>query len=146
MQQRILGKTGLAVSILGVGGYHIGKDLDIEFGTTLVRTAIDKGVNFLDNAWCYNKGVSETVMGHALRDGYRQRVVSMTKNHGRDGVTFESQLKDSLRRLQTDCIDVLQFHEIITDGDPEKIYSNGALDAAVKARNQGKIRFIGDFV
>lgn len=143
MQRRTLGKTGLEVSILGVGGYHIGKDHDIDFGTKLIRTAIDEGVNFMDNAWCYNQGVSETVMGHALRDGYRDRVVLMTKNHGRDGVTFESHLEDSLRRLQTDHIDVVQFHEIITEGDPEKIYAGGALEAAAKARDQGKIRFIG---
>ena len=143
MQRRTLGKTGLEVSILGVGGYHIGKDRDIKLGTTLVRTAIDEGINFLDNAWCYNQGVSETVMGHALRDGYRERVVLMTKNHGRDIVTFESHLDDSLRRLQTDHIDVLQFHEIISEGDPQKIYESGVLEAAEKARDQGKIRYIG---
>jgi uncharacterized protein len=143
MQRRTLGKTGLEVSILGVGGYHIGKDHDIAFGTKLIRTAIDEGVNFMDNAWCYNQGVSETVMGYALRDGYRDRVVLMTKNHGRDGVTFDSHLEDSLRRLQTDRIDVVQFHEMITEGDPQKIYAGGALEAATKAREQGKIRFIG---
>ena len=143
MQTRVLGKTGLEVSILGVGGYHIGKDHDIALGTRLIRTAIDRGVNFLDNAWCYNSGVSETVMGHALRDGYRQRATLMTKNHGRDGTTFRSQLEDSLRRLQTDVIDVLQLHEIVDEGIPEKIYSQGVLEEAAKAREEGKIRFIG---
>ena len=143
MQKRTLGKTGLEVSILGVGGYHIGKDRDIELGTKLIRTAIDEGVNFMDNAWCYNQGVSETVMGHALRDGYRENVYVMTKNHGRDGVTFTSHLEDSLRRLQTDHIDVLQLHEIINEGDPEKIYSQGVFEAAEKAKAEGKFRFLG---
>ena len=143
MQKRTLGKTGLEVSILGVGGYHIGKDHDIEFGTKLIRTAIDEGVNFMDNAWCYNQGVSETVMGHGLRDGFRERVVLMTKNHGRDGVTFTSHLEDSLRRLQTDHIDVLQLHEIIDEGDPEKIYGQGVFEAAEKAKEKGKFRFLG---
>ena len=82
-------------------------------------------------------------MGHALRDGYRERVVLMTKNHGRDALTFRVHLEDSLRRLQTDRIDVMQFHEVINDGDPQKIYSQGALEEALKAREEGKIRFIG---
>ena len=143
MKKRILGKTGLEVSILGVGGYHIGKDHDIEFGTKLIRTTIDEGVNFMDNAWCYNQGVSETVMGYALRDGYRERVILMTKNHGRHGVTFTSHLEDSLRRLQTDHIDVIQLHEIINEGDPEKIYGQGVLEAAERAKEKGQIRYLG---
>ena len=140
---RRLGKTDLSVSILGIGGYHIGSARDADHGTRIIRTAIDEGVNFLDNAWCYNAGVSERIMGRALRDGYRGRVVLMTKNHGRDATTFRSQLEDSLSRLQTERIDVLQFHEIVNDGDPEKIYSDGALDEARRAREEGKIGFIG---
>ena len=143
MQTRILGKTGLEVSSLGVGGYHIGKDKDLNFGTRLIRTAIDEGINFLDNAWCYNSGVSEWIMGHALRDGFRNRVVLMTKNHGRDGTTFRSQLEDSLRRLQTDVIDVLQLHEIVSEELPKQILTQGVLEEAVKARDEGKIRYIG---
>ena len=143
LPKRILGKTNLEVSILAVGGYHIGKDHDPDLGRRIIRTAIDGGVNFLDNAWCYNAGVSEHIMGLALRDGYRERVVLMTKNHGRDAFTFRSHLEDSLRRLQTDRIDVLQYHEINAEGDPDKIYSQGALEEALKARDEGKIRYIG---
>ena len=140
---RTLGRTGLRVSVLGVGGFHIGKDRDLDLGRRIIRTAIDEGVNFLDNAWCYNQGVSEWIMGHALRDGYRGRVVLMTKNHGRDGTTYRAQLEDSLRRLQTDCIDIVQFHEVIDDDTPARLYSGGALEEALKARGEGKIRFIG---
>ena len=140
---RRLGKTELEVTVLGVGGYHIGKDHDPELGTRVIRTAIDEGVNFLDNAWCYNEGESERIMGTALRDGYRAKAVLMTKNHGRDAKTFRQQLEQSLRRLQTDYIDVLQFHEVIDDGVPQRIYREGALEEAVKAREAGRIRFIG---
>ena len=140
---RRLGKTELEVTVLGVGGYHIGKDHDAALGARVIRTAIDEGVNFLDNAWCYNEGESERIMGTALRDGYRAKAVLMTKNHGRDAKTFRQQLEQSLQRLQTDYIDVLQFHEVIDDGVPQRIYSEGALEEAVKAREAGRIRFIG---
>lgn len=140
---RILGKTGVAVTIIGVGGYHIGKARDQNLAIRLIRTAIDEGVNFLDNAWCYNDGNSERYMGAALRDGYRQRVFLMTKNHGRDAATFRRQLDDNLSRLQTDFIDLLQFHEVVNEGDPDKIFSMKAIDEAIKAREEGKIRFIG---
>ena len=140
---RILGRTGLSVTVLAVGGYHIGKDRNDRLGIRIIRTAIDEGVNFLDNAWCYNEGVSESIMGLALEDGYRDKVVLMTKNHGRDGRTFRSQLEDSLHRLKTDTIDVLQFHEIIKDEFPEAIYNHGPLEEAIKARDEGKIRYIG---
>jgi predicted aldo/keto reductase-like oxidoreductase len=139
----MLGSTGERVTVIGVGGYHIGKPGDPELAVRIVRTAIDEGVNFLDNAWCYHGGNSERYMGQALRDGYRDKVLLMTKNHGRDGPTFRRQLEDSLTRLQTDRIDLLQFHEIIDHGDPERIFSQGAIEAALKARDQGKIRFIG---
>jgi predicted aldo/keto reductase-like oxidoreductase len=140
---RVLGKTGLMVTAIGVGGYHIGKDRDPKLASRIIHTAIDEGINFLDNAWCYNNGESERFMGEALKDGYRDKVYLMTKNHGRDGDTFRRQLEESLKRLQTDRIDVLQFHEIIHEGEPDRIFSEGAIEEAVKARDEGKIRFIG---
>lgn len=140
---RTLGKTGVNVTIIGVGGYHIGTARDPQLALRLIRTAIDEGINFLDNAWCYNDGDSERFMGSALKDGYRERVFLMTKNHGRDAATFRRQLDESISRLQTDCIDLLQFHEVIHEGEPDKIFSMGAIEEAVKAREEGKIRFIG---
>jgi len=140
---RILGRTGLRVTILCVGGYHIGKDRDPKLGVGIIRTAIDEGVNFLDNAWCYNEGESEKIMGLALKNGYRERVFLMTKNHGRDAAAFRRQLEESLRRLRTDHIDLLQFHEIIHEGEPDRIFSEGAIEEAIKAREEGKIGFIG---
>ena len=140
---RILGRTGIRVTVLCVGGYHMGKSRNTQLGVRIIRTAIDEGINFLDNAWCYNDGESERIMGHALRDGYRERVFLMTKNHGRDTVTFRRQLDESLKRLQTDYVDLLQFHEIIHEGEPERIFSEGAIEEAIKAREEGKIRFIG---
>ena len=139
---RVLGSTGVEVTVLGIGGYHIGNGT-AELGVRLIRTAVDEGINFLDNAWCYHEGTSERIMGEALQDGYRDRVFLMTKNHGRDAATFRSQLEQSLLRLRTDHIDLLQFHKIIHEGTPEQIRSGGALDEALKARDQGKIRFIG---
>lgn len=140
---RILGRTGVRVTVLCVGGYHMAKPGDTQLGIRIIRTAIDEGINFLDNAWCYHDGGSERIMGLALRDGYREKVFLMTKNHGRDGATFRRQLEESLRRLQTDHIDLLQFHEIIHEGEPERIFSEGAIEEAIKAREEGKIRFIG---
>jgi predicted aldo/keto reductase-like oxidoreductase len=140
---RLLGSTGIRLTILGIGGYHIGKAGDADLAARIIRTAIDEGVNFLDNAWCYNKGDSERFMGRALGDGYRDKVFLMTKNHGRDAATFERQLGESLNRLQTDHIDLLQFHEIVEDGIPAKIFGQGVIEAAVKARDAGRIRFIG---
>ena len=140
---RLLGSTGERVTVIGVGGYHIGKPGDPDLAVRIVRMAIDEGVNFLDNAWCYHGGNSERYMGLALRDGYRDSVFLMTKNHGRDARTFRLQLEESLTRLQTDHLDLLQFHEIIHDGEPERIFSEGAVEAAFEAREQGKIRFIG---
>jgi predicted aldo/keto reductase-like oxidoreductase len=140
---RILGRTGIRVTVLCVGGYHVGKSRNTQLGIRIIRTAIDEGINFLDNAWCYNDGESERIMGRALRDGYREKVFLMTKNHGRDAATFRRQLDESLERLQTDHIDLLQFHEIIHDGEPDRIFSEGAIEAAIKAREEGKIRFIG---
>jgi predicted aldo/keto reductase-like oxidoreductase len=141
--KRPLGSTGEMVSLLAVGGYHIGSPSDPRVGVEIIRTTIDNGVNFLDNACCYHNGRSEEIMGRALRDGYREKIVLMTKNHGRDYDTYKKRLQQSLTRLQTDHIDVVQFHEIIQEGMPEKLFKDGAIDAAVEARKEGKIRFIG---
>ncbi len=140
---RSLGATGELVTIVGIGGYHIAKGLTETEGIRIIRTAIDEGVNFLDNAWCYNDGQSERVMGKALQNGYRDRVLLMTKNHGRDRRTFEGQLEESLRRLGTEAIDILQLHAISNEQQIHDIMSKGALEAALEARERGKIRYIG---
>lgn len=139
---RNLGSTGVRVTIIGVGGYHIGKG-DPDLGVRIIREAIDEGINFLDNAWCYNDGDSERIMGRALQGGYRDKVFLMTKNHGRDADTYREQLEESLRRLGTDYIDLVQFHAINEEGEPDRIFSEGAIGEAVKAREEGKIRYIG---
>jgi predicted aldo/keto reductase-like oxidoreductase len=141
---RVLGRTGEKVSVIGLGGFHIGKLPDENESVRIIRSAVDRGINFLDNCWDYNRGVSEVRMGKALRDGYRQRVFLMTKIDGRDQKTAAQQIDESLRRLQTDRLDLLQFHEVIRMSDPERIFaSNGAVHAAVAAQNAGKVRFIG---
>ncbi len=141
---RRLGKTGLDVSLLGVGGYHIG-DSSISDKTSvhLIREAIDNGINFLDNAWHYNDGRSEELMGKALLNGYRQKVILMTKHHGRDPETAEEHLQTSLKRLQTDYLDLWQFHEIESMEAVDKIYSSGVLDYVQKKKEEGVIRHIG---
>ena len=144
MTYRTLGRTGEKVSMMGLGGYHIGVQKDEQESIRIIRTAIDNGVNFLDNCWDYNGGESEVRMGKALRDGYRQRVFLMTKIDGRTRKAATEQLEESLRRLQTDHIDLLQFHEIIRMGDPEKVFAPGAgMEAIVEARKAGKVRYIG---
>ncbi len=141
--KRTLGHTGQQVSMLGLGGYHIGMPSEQE-GIRIVRTALDNGMNFLDNCWDYNDGLSEARMGRALRDGYRQKAFLMTKIDGRDAKTAAEQIDQSLRRLQTDHLDVLQFHEVIRMNDPERIFAaGGGMEAALKARQAGKLRFIG---
>src|SRR6201999_3265203 len=107
--RRTLGHTGQQVSILGVGGYHLGRPSEQD-SIRIVRTALDNGMNFLDNCWDYNNGVSEVRMGKALRDGYRQKAFLMTKVDGRTKSSAASQMDESLKRLQTDHIDLLQFH------------------------------------
>jgi uncharacterized protein len=141
--RRTLGHTGEQVSILGVGGFHLGVPSEQE-AITIVRTALDHGMNFLDNSWDYNNGVSEERMGKALRDGYRQKAFLMTKIDGRDAKTARAQLDESLQRLQTDHLDLLQFHEVIRMDDPERIFApRGAMEAVLKARDAGKLRYIG---
>ena len=144
MQYRPLGRTGEKVSIVGLGGYHIGVQDDENESVRMVRTAIDGGINFLDNCWDYNDGQSEIRMGKALRDGYRKRSFLMTKIDGRDKQSAAAQIDESLKRLQTDHLDLLQFHEIIRFADPEAIFApGGAIEAALDAKKAGKTRFIG---
>ena len=139
---RQLGSTGEKVTILGVGGAHIGNPGE-EVGINIIKRAVEEGINFLDNAWCYHDGKSEKIMGKAIQKLDRDQIFLMTKNHGRDKKTFRQQLEESLRRLKTDYIDLLQFHEIIHKGDPAKIKEEGVLEAALKAKENGKIRYIG---
>lgn len=145
MPTRTLGRTGVQVSLIGLGGWHLGFDfLDEELSIRIVRTAIDNGVNFMDNCWDYNDGASEIRMGKALRDGYRDRVFLMTKIDGRTKKDAAKQLDESLERMQTDYIDLVQHHEILRYEDPHRILDEqGANAALVEARDAGKIRFIG---
>jgi uncharacterized protein len=144
MIYRELGTTGERVSAIGMGGYHLGKQKDSAESIQLLHSGIDRGITFLDNCWDYNDGISEVRMGQALRNGYRQKVFLMTKMDGRTADEYNKQLEQSLGRLQTDMIDLVQFHEIIRMEDPDRIFaSGGAIEAAVAARNAGKIRYIG---
>lgn len=144
MLYRQLGRTGEKVSIIGLGGHHIGRPQDESLGIRLVREAIDHGVNFLDNSWDYNGGNSEIRMGKALRDGYRAKAFLMTKIDGRTKAAATQQIDESLRRLQTDHIDLLQHHEIIRMEDPDRIFAvNGAMEAVQEAQAAGKVRYIG---
>jgi predicted aldo/keto reductase-like oxidoreductase len=141
---RTLGHTGEKVSCIGLGGYHIGNQSTESESVSLIRRALDGGINFLDNCWDYNDGQSEIRMGKALRDSYRQRAFLMTKIDGRDAKTANQQLDESLKRLQTDHIDLLQFHEIIRMNDPDRIFAaGGAFEAMQKAKQAGKIRYLG---
>jgi len=145
MPMRTLGQTGVKVSLIGLGGWHLGfKSIDEELSIRIIRTAIDNGVNFMDNCWDYNEGASEVRMGKALRDGYRERVFLMTKIDGRTKEEATKQLDESLRRMQTDHIDLVQHHEILRFEDPHRIFDKeGANAALLEARKAGKIRFIG---
>jgi len=144
MPYRILGKTGLNVSLLGIGGAHIGNNrITDETSLAVIRGGIDMGINFLDNAWHYNKGRSEELMGRALQDGYREKVYLMTKHHGRDPETAREHLETSLKRLKTEYLDVWQFHEIMTLEEVDMIYNSGVLDYAMKVKQEGKVRHIG---
>ena len=144
MLYRTLGQTGEKVSAIGIGGSHIGTQPDESDSIKIIRTAVDNGITFLDNSWDYNDGQSELRMGKALRDGYRKKVFLMTKIDGRSKKAAVEQFEESLRRLQTDVIDLLQFHEIIRMSDPERIFADGgALEAVLDAKKAGKIRYIG---
>jgi predicted aldo/keto reductase-like oxidoreductase len=142
---RPLGRTGLQVSVLGVGGYHLGLAKDQNEASEIVDLAIDAGVNFFDNAWEYHDGKSEERMGAALK-GKRDRVVLMTKvcTHGRDKSVAMEMLEQSLKRLQTDYLDIWQIHEVVYDSDPDLIFKpNGAAEALLQAKKDGKVRFVG---
>ena len=144
MIYRELGRTGERVSAIGIGGYHLGKQQDPDESIRLLRTAIDRGITFMDNCWDYNDGISEVRMGQALRDGYRQKVFLMTKIDGRDKNTAARQIEQSLGRLRADVIDLLQFHEVIRLDDPDLIFAQGgAIEAVQEAKQAGKIRYIG---
>ena len=145
MPYRALGRTGAHVSAIGLGGWHIGlKTVSETLSQRIVRSAIDRGINFLDNSWDYNDGVSEARMGKALREGYRQKVFLMTKIDGRSKFEAARQLDESLRRLQTDCIDLVQHHEMLRFEDPHRIFDDeGAQAALIAAQQAGKLRFIG---
>jgi predicted aldo/keto reductase-like oxidoreductase len=141
---RTLGRTGEKVSLVGIGGAHLGWMHDEQEAIRIVRTALDSGVNFLDNSWDYSDGKSEERMGKALRDGYRQKAFLMTKIDGRTRQSAAQQLDESLRRLQTAHLDLLQFHEIIRMTDADRIFApGGALEAALAAKQAGKVRFLG---
>ena len=143
--KRPLGHTGLEVSALGVGGYHLGSANSDAEATQIVNEALDAGVNFFDNAWEYHGGVSEERLGRALK-GKRDQAVVMTKvcTHGRDKTVAMRQLEESLRRLQTDHLDIWQIHEVIYENDPDLIFApNGAAEALLQAKQQGKVRFLG---
>jgi len=144
MPHRRLGRTGEKVSAIGLGGYHIGISKDEQESIRLIRTAIDRGITFMDNCWDYHNGGSEVRMGKTLRDGYRQKVFLMTKIDGQTKSSAAKQIEESLQRLQTDRIDLMQFHEVIRMEDPDRIFApGGGMEAALEAKKAGKIRFIG---
>jgi diketogulonate reductase-like aldo/keto reductase len=145
MIYRTLGRTGERVSAIGLGGFHLGHPgLNENESIQLIRQAIDRGINFLDNCWDYNGGVSEVRMGKALTDGYRGKVFLMSKIDGRTKAAAAQQIDESLERLQTDHIDLMQFHEVIRLDDPDRIFAEGGgMEAMVEAKKAGKVRFIG---
>ncbi len=143
--KRSLGRTGVEVSIIGVGGADIGKYKNEQEAIRIVQEAIDAGINFMDNAWEYNEGKSEEYMGKALQ-GRRDKVFLMTKvcTHGRDKQTAMKQLEDSLRRLKTDRVDLWQVHECVYYNDPERHFEKGGvIEALTEAKRAGKVRFVG---
>ena len=144
MIYRQLGTTGETVSAIGLGGYHLGMQANPADSIKIFHAAIDHGITFLDNCWDYNGGLSEVRAGQALRNGYRDKVFLMTKMDGRTATEYNKQLEQSLGRLQTDTIDLVQFHEVIRMDDPDRIFADdGAIHAAMAARQAGKVRYIG---
>ncbi|MHC4444719.1 MAG: aldo/keto reductase [Planctomycetota bacterium] len=143
MPYRRLGKSKEMISLLGVGGFHIGRPEE-PIGIRIIHEALDNGATFIDNAWDYHDGLSEERVGKALKGSRRDKAFVMTKHHGRDKKTAMKHLEDSLRRLQTDRIDLWQFHEIVYDKDPDMIFATGGgIEAAEEAKKQGKARYIG---
>jgi predicted aldo/keto reductase-like oxidoreductase len=145
MIYRPLGSTGLQVSAIGVGGWHLSlKHVDALLSVRIVRSAIDRGITFMDNCWDYNEGVSERRMGKALGEGYREKVFLMTKIDGRSKKEATRQLNESLKRLKVDMIDMVQHHEILRFEDPHRIFDEeGAHAALIEARQAGKLKYIG---
>lgn len=145
LPKRVLGRTGEKVTILGIGGFHVAADfVTDEVAIQIIRTSIDRGVNFMDNAWSYQKGRSETLMGQALKDGYRKKVLLMTKLMARTVEDAKKQLETSLKRFQMDAVDLMQFHAIgHKDGDVDAIYNDGLIEWAEEMRSQGVLKYIG---
>lgn len=144
MIYRKLGRTGERVSAIGIGGFHLGLAASSDEAVRIVRGAVDRGINFLDNCWDYLAGESERRMGAALRDGYRDQVFLMTKFDGRTKKSTAQQIDESLRRLETDHVDLIQYHENIRMEDPDRFFApGGPLEALLEAKKAGKIRFIG---
>jgi len=144
MLYRTLGRTGESVSVIGVGGFHIGQVESDDEAVRLVRSAVDRGITFMDNSWDYLGGGSEQRMGQALRDGYRAKVFLMTKIDGRTKAAAAKQIDESLARLQTDHLDLLQHHEVIRLEDPDRIFADdGAQQAIREAQRAGKVRYVG---
>ena len=145
ISRRPFGRHSDQVSIIGLGGYHLGKAKTVTEAVKIVHAAIDAGINFLDNAWEYHEGESERRMGRAIRDR-RDRVFLMTKvcTHGRDAKVAMRQLDESLRRLRTDYLDLWQIHECVYHNDPERHFAKGGVvEALEQAKAQGKVRYIG---
>lgn len=145
MLYRELGSTGERVSAIGLGGWHLSlQHVDEQQAIQIVRTAIDRGITFMDNCWDYNEGASETRMGKALQNGYRDKVFLMTKLDGRSKQEATKQLDESLRRLQVDHVDLVQYHEVLRFEDPNRIFDpEGAHAAILEAQQAGKVRYIG---
>lgn len=144
MIYRTLGSTGERVSAIGLGGFHLGQAGSEAESVRIARSAIDRGLTFMDNCWDYNNGDSEVRMGKALRDGYRSKAFLMTKIDGHTKSLAAKQIDQSLQRLQTDHVDLMQFHEVIRMTDPEKIFaSGGSFEAMMEAKKAGKVRYIG---
>jgi len=141
---RKFGRTTEKISSIGLGGYHLGMPKDSATAVRIIRTAVDGGITFLDNCWDYHDGESERRMGLALRDGYRQKAFLMTKFDGRTKASAAKQIDESMQRLQTDHIDLMQYHENIRMEDPDRFFAEGGpLEALLAAKQAGKIRYIG---
>ncbi len=144
MTYRTLGQTGEQVSVIGLGGYHIGTLKTEQESIALIRCAIDRGINFMDNCWDYHNGRSHRWMGAALKNGYRKKVFLMTKIDGRTKAAALQQIDESLQDLQVDHIDLLQHHEILRYEDSDRIFAaGGAMEALLEAQQAGKIRYLG---
>lgn len=144
MVYRMLGSTNEKVSAIGLGGHHIGRQKDEQDSIKIIHSAIDRGINFMDNSWDYHNGGSEIRMGKALQGGYRQKVFLMTKIDGRTKEAAAQQINESLQRLQTDHVDLMQFHEVLRMEDPDRIFApGGAMEAMLEAKKAGKVRYIG---